>query len=307
MLRIWFTSVPQPSGTGNTLNNYIAGGSGDDLLNGGAGNDWLNGGAGVDTLYGGGGNDVLYGSDGNDVLYGGNGDDVLDGAGGDDTMTGGAGNDVYYVSVAGDTLVESADAGVDTVITFMTTYALGDNVENLTYIGPSAFTGTGNALNNTISGSCGDDILNAGAGSDWLNGGSGIDTLYGGDGDDVLCGNFGNDILYSGTGLDHLYGGAGSDRFVFTSLADAGLSSTRDIIEDFQTGDDIDLSAIDADIVTSGDQAFSYIGADDFAGVSGSLRYADGIVSGDVNGDMVADFEIQIASAPTLTENDFIL
>ena len=74
-------------------------------------------------------------------------------------MTGRAGNDTYVVDNAGDTVTEAANEGMDTVQTSLTSYTLGTNVEKLTYTGTSAFTGTGNALANTITGSSGADKL----------------------------------------------------------------------------------------------------------------------------------------------------
>jgi Ca2+-binding RTX toxin-like protein len=266
-----YTGTGRFTGIGNMENNTITGGDG---------NDYLYGGFGLDTLYGGAGNDYLNGGSHSDTLYGGAGNDVLNGAGGADYMFGGAGDDTYYISNALGTANEDADAGTDTVLTFISSYTLTDNVENLTFTGYTGFTGTGNALDNVITGGIGDD------------------TLYG---------RSGADILYGGAGLDNLYGEAGSDKFVFASTADAGVGTTRDVINDFQTGDLIDVSGIDADTTNPDDQAFTFIGADAFAGVAGSLRYAGGIVSGDVDGDAAADFEIQVVSAPTLGANDFIL
>jgi serralysin len=82
----------------------------------------------------------------------------------------------------------------------------------------------------------------------------------------------------------------------------------RDVIGDFEAGvDRIHLASIDANAAASGNQAFSYIGSNAFTGVCGQLSYVDGIISGDVDGDAAADFEIQVVSAPTLVANDFIL
>ncbi|MCU0075584.1 Ig family protein, partial [Pseudomonas koreensis] len=67
---------------------------------------------------------------------------ILNGGLGADTMTGGLGNDTYYVDNAGDSVVEDANAGVDTVMASID-YTLGTNLENLTLLG-SALNGTGN-------------------------------------------------------------------------------------------------------------------------------------------------------------------
>ncbi|MGO6908241.1 hypothetical protein ACCS96_50140, partial [Rhizobium ruizarguesonis] len=65
------------TGTGNSLDNMITSGTGNDTLSGGAGNDTLDGGRGADSL------------------------------------TGGTGNDIYVVYDVGDTIIENADEGID--------------------------------------------------------------------------------------------------------------------------------------------------------------------------------------------------
>ena len=55
-------------------------------------------------------------------------------------------------------------------------FTLANNLENLTFIGTGAFSGSGNALSNIITGGTFDDTLNGGAGADTLIGGSGNDT-----------------------------------------------------------------------------------------------------------------------------------
>ena len=66
------------------------------------------------------------------------------------------GNDTYVVDDLADVVVEAAGAGTDTVQTEMAALSieLMANVENLTYTGIDAdpFVGTGNSLNNVISG-----------------------------------------------------------------------------------------------------------------------------------------------------------
>lgn len=155
------------SGVGNELDNVIIGRAGDDVLMGGLGRDTLLGQAGDDWLEG--------------------------GAGLANQMQGGLGNDTYVVGAVGDTIVEAAGEGVDTVLTVLSRLALAAHVENLTYVGSGAFAGTGNASANTITG---------GDAGDLLNGMDGDDSLQGGAGDDALAGGAGADILDGGDGVD---------------------------------------------------------------------------------------------------------
>ena len=67
------------------------------------------------------------------------------------------------------------------------------------------------------------------------------------------------------------------------------------------------LSAIDADSGRPGNQGFDFIGGAGFDGEAGQLRYARGLLSGDVNGDGRADLLIQIAGVPRLADADFVL
>jgi Ca2+-binding RTX toxin-like protein len=66
-------------------------------------------------------------------------------------LSGGLGDDTYVVVSTGDTVVENANEGIDTVQSNIT-YTLGANVENLTLTGATAINGTGNVLNNTLTG-----------------------------------------------------------------------------------------------------------------------------------------------------------
>jgi Ca2+-binding RTX toxin-like protein len=155
----------------------IVGNDADNALTGNAASNALTGGAGDDSLAGMAGNDTLQGDAGNDTLDGGAGTDIL---------TGGTGDDVYIVDSAADKVREEAGQGNDTVQTTASSLTLGDNVENLVYTGGGAFSGTGNALDNTIAGGRGADRLAGGDGNDTLSGGAGNDTLTGGTGNDVF-------------------------------------------------------------------------------------------------------------------------
>jgi serralysin len=305
---------------GGKWTDHIWGGAGNDMIYGGAGDDELHGGVGDDMIGGDDGNDILYGEDGNDTLqgaagddrlYGGAGNDTLNGGAGNDYMEGGTGNDYYYVYDAGDVVVERPGEGTDTVQTTLSTYRLPENVENLIYYG-GGITGTGNALDNVMTGSGGNDSFHGGGGNDALYGGDGSDTLYGEDGDDALNGGNGDDVLVGGAGADKLYGGGGADRFVFLSVADSTAASP-DHISDFwrAQGDRIDLRAIDARVGTDADDAFAFIGSLAFTGVAGQLRYQTennhAVIYGDVNGDGIADFVLHVDNVPAMTTSDFYL
>jgi Ca2+-binding RTX toxin-like protein len=162
------------------------------------GNNTLNGTAGDDQIFGLGGNDTLNGLAGNDLLDGGTGTDLLDGGLGADTMIGGLGNDTYVLDDLGDVVVEALNEGTDTVQTTLSSYALTDNVERLTFIGSGDFTGQGNDLAN---------ILTGGAGNDSLNGGAGVDRLVGGAGDDAYFVDVAGDVIIETTtgGIDTVF------------------------------------------------------------------------------------------------------
>lgn len=322
-----FTGTSAFTGTGNELANRIFGGAnadtlygmaGDDtlyggagknLLNGGDGNDILNGGSGAETLLGGRGLDILNGGAGNDTLDGGHDGDVLDGGAGNDVMIGGRGNDTFIVSEAGDVVTELANEGVDTVKTTLQAYSLGANVENLTFTGSGPFTGIGNNAANLLTGGVGSDSLAGGGGNDTLYGGRGIDVLAGGDGSDVLNGGRDRDTLTGGLGADTLTGGHGVDTFVYRTYGDSHRNAS-DTITDFSTaqGDRIDLSAIDANVIggTSND-AFTYIGDRAFSGQAGELRFRNGLLLGDLNGDQRIDLQIRLTDVSNLSASSIIL
>ncbi|MBY2998936.1 M10 family metallopeptidase, partial [Rhizobium leguminosarum] len=207
-----YTGSASFTGTGNALANRITGGAGNDTLNGAAGADILIGGAGDDTYivdnvgdsvaenaaagtdtvrttlaaytlganvenltYFGTAAFVGTGNSLANTITGGVGNDTLNGGAGADSLIGGAGNDTYIVDNAGDSVAENAAAGTDTVKTVLASYTLGNDLENLSYIGAAAFAGTGNALANTITGGAGNDLLDGDAGNDTLIGGAGND------------------------------------------------------------------------------------------------------------------------------------
>jgi Ca2+-binding RTX toxin-like protein len=271
----------------------LDGGNGDDIIAGGIGNDILDGGAGIDSLDGGTGNDQLNGGDGADSLSGGDGNDVLTGGLGADAMTGGLGDDTFYVDDAGDTTTEALGQGTD-IVRATVDAILAANIENLVLEGSGAIGGTGNGLVNAMTG-------NAGA-----------NTLDGQGGDDVLKGMNGDDILIGGTGADILVGGAGADTFVVRqeSIHTSGAIEV-DTVNDLSAGqgDRLDLSAIDADSTTAGDQAFHLVGGFSHHAGEMTLGFFGGttILQLDVDGDGRADYRMTIAGNVTGDSGGWLL
>ncbi|WP_218567816.1 calcium-binding protein [Pseudomonas cavernicola] len=172
-----------------------------------------------DTLMGGDTNDVLKGLGGNDTLNGDAGNDVIIGGGGADTMVGGTGDDVYEVTELGDVVIELAAAGTDSVWTSLASYTLGANVEGLYYGASGNFSGTGNALANTIVGGSGDDTLDGQGGTDALVGGTGNDTyiLGRGHGTDTVVES---DSATGNTDIAQFLEGIATDQVWFRKMSD---------------------------------------------------------------------------------------
>ncbi|MDZ8260233.1 calcium-binding protein [Nostoc sp. ChiQUE01b] len=162
--------------------------------------------------------------------------------------------------------------------------------------------GANDNLNRTIKGTSGNDTINAG--------GTGNDTIDGRSGNDTINGGRGNDILTGGTGKDILTGGAGNDIFKYNSTSESPLSS-RDLITDFRgngslPGDQIDVSTIDANSTIGGNQAFTFIGSAQFS-APGQIRYSGGILQGNTDGNLSANFEIRLIGASQVVSSDLIL
>lgn len=167
----------------------------------------------------------------------------------------------------------------------------------------------------------GNDVAVGGTNTDRFIGFFGNDTLVGGGGNDVINGGDGFDYLTGGAGRDVLAGGAHQDIFFFNSWAESGkTAATRDIIKDFvHLQDDINFSNIDANGSAAGNTAFRFLAVNGaaFTGVKGQLHWlqinAAGtandktIIEGDINGDKIADFQIELTGLKTLTAADFIL
>ena len=124
---------------------------------------------------------------------------------------------------------------------------------------------------------------------------------------DTLSGTQWANVITGGGGADTLSGRGGADTFVFTALTDSTVAAS-DTILDFEHGvDKIDLSQIDAISTTAGEQSFQFIDTNVFTRHAGELNYMNGVVSGDVDGDGLADFRIVIGNKSPLSAVDFVL
>jgi VCBS repeat-containing protein len=250
----------------NTLNggggnDTLDGGLGNDTMNGGAGNDTyiVNAAADVVNEVGGEGTDLVLASasytlssiseienltltgtaninaTGNqlaNVLTGNSGNNALNGGLGADTMIGGLGDDTYVVDNLGDKVIEAAAEGNDLIQTTLNAFSLATpalaNIERLSFIGVGDFTGTGNALANTIIGGGGNDILDGGLGNDNLQGGLGNDTYYVDSALDVatdVATNGGIDIVFASSSSYTLSGNI--ENLTFNGVGDfAGTGNT---------------------------------------------------------------------------------
>ncbi|MDQ0463368.1 Ca2+-binding RTX toxin-like protein [Caulobacter ginsengisoli] len=278
---------------GQNDNDRLDGGAGADTLVGGGGNDVLDGGADNDTLVGGIGGDTLNGGGGSDSLDGSEGNDLLDGGTGADILSGGLGDDIYYVDDALDTTFELGGQGTD-LVRATASFTLEANIENLVLDGVGDIGGTGNGLANGVTGNAGNNTLDGGGGDDVLKGLNGADTLIGGAGSDILV------------------GGAGADTFVVRqeSIQTSGAIEV-DMVNDLITGqgDRLNLSAIDADSNTAGDQAFHLVGNFSHQAGEMTLSFAAGItvLSLDVNGDGRADYRMKISGDVHLDSGGWLL
>ena len=289
---------------GENGSDTLEGGDGDDELQGGAGNDVLDGGAGDDLLFGelgddsfwgGEGSDQIRGGDGNDVLAGDAGDDFLFGQSGDDTLLGGAGadylsggsgNDTYVVDNLLDFVDEALNQGTDTIQSSIT-FTLGANIENLTLTGITAINGTGNALNNVLTGNGAASTLSGGDGDDtYVIGtgdrvdeaaGAGTDTVQSsitytltdnvenltltgttainGTGNalnNVLVGNAAANTLNGGAGVDSMIGGNGDDTYVVDNTLDIVTEALNSGTDTVQSSETYTLSANVENLILTG-------------------------------------------------------
>lgn len=298
------------------------------------------------SLAGLGGNDSLAGNSAEDVLAGGLGADTLDGAGGADLADYGASAAAVNVSLAlatGTAQTSTGDAGGD-VLTNIEGIAGSGFADTLTG-GTAVDWLQGGDGDDRLRGNAGADRLQGGGGTDTalytgstavtivlgaamqiggdaqgdtlesienVTGSNQADSLTGDAGINRLDGSGGADVVSGGAGADSLDGGTGADRFFYAALSES-TDAARDRILDFSQvqGDQIDLSAVDADASMAGDQSFVFIGNAAFSAIGTAeirWRQAGGstYVEADL-GDGSADFSTRLTGAIAVAAADLVL
>lgn len=274
----------------------------DDTIIGNKGDNTINAGDGVDYVKAGDGNDTVVSLVDFDVdtFFGGEGTDTLDYSG-------------YSVPLGleinlaqGTTFIPPTPVG-EGLVRAARLEDKHDGFENV----------VGSKGNDKITGNAGDNRLEGNDGSDIITAGAGADVIVGGMGKDIMRG-FSSNAFSGGDGA--------RDTFVFNATAEIGLGTTGDQILRFEFGvDKIDLSAIDANLALNGNQDFHFTNAfGQFDGTAGAILVRElaptsgddfqrnYLVSGDMNGDNIADFSLTVSGPGTinhglLTTADFIL
>jgi Ca2+-binding RTX toxin-like protein len=300
-----YTGNSSFSGNGNTLDNVITGGIGNDTLTGGAGADTLNGGAGTDTasystsavglvidFHGVSGTSDAAGDVYNSIekAIGSAHDDLFIADGTARAVDGGLGFDI--VSFSG----SSSAISINLTTSIHTGDAAGD-----TFTGIEAFEGTSFA--DSLTGSSANEFFIGGDGADVIDGAGGIDTamyldsssaiaaslttgifsggtasgdtvtnvenIIGSSFNDSLEGDVNANSLEGGTGSDTIVGGDGNDTIYGGLNTDVGLSKVA-----------VGAGAPDADYLDGGNGNDTIVGtggqADTILGGAG----ADSITTG---------------------------
>jgi len=308
------------NGTGNALDNYMAGNDASNALNGMGGNDTMVAGKGNDALIGGAGDDkyvfdALSGSDNVDNTGGGN-DGVFftNGLTRDHLSFGRDGNDLLIFVDAGNTpsvRVTNHFLGGDAAIDYvqpdggflLTTAEINQIVAGNATGGQYDRVIEGTALSEQLVGSVGKDLIKGLAGDDTLFGMAANDTLQGGDGNDYLAGGSGsgtgsgddrleggagNDTLTGEDGNDSMIGGAGDDRYVY--------GGGQDILDNTGGGYD---GLFFNDGITAAQLGFTRQGDDLVIKVSGDASKTVRVLNHFLGGDAAIDF-VQPASGSML-------
>jgi len=217
----------------------------------------------------------------------------------DNSVSGGSSGTTFLTEVAQVASVAQNDAA-DALQSALQAVQGTGNIPDLTtattnYSGNALQTAVNNttpgAIGRATIGTDGDDSITDDADPTVIDGGAGDDVIDGGGGNDRLIGGAGDDTLTGGAGSDVLSGGAGNDSFIVRA------GEQVDTIEDFSTGDTLDMT----DFVTSNNGqaviALTQSGTDTLVQVGGVTQV---VVSGKGPSDLwvANDGNITVNSAP---------
>ena len=260
------------NGTGNTLDNVLAGNSASNQLAGGTGHDTylFNLGDGFDTIE-----DTATAGEGNRILFG----------------AGITQSDLTFTQdqVSRTLTIQVGHSGTDqlrlinfdptgmngSLVVEMLAYADGSEMSLASLLGPSiTIFGTDN--DDVLVGTSGNDGIDAGVGNDTVYANAGDDLILAGAGEDAVSGDEGADTIAGGSGTDYLYGGEGDD--VVSGEAD------NDVVGG-EAGNDVLSGGAGNDVLNGG------AGADQLNGGEGDdtlyMDAADTVVTGDAGYDVV--------------------
>lgn len=311
---------------------------------GGAGADHFGFGEGRDVLSGGDGQDDFFASGAFNKhvqLDGGAGYDNLFLQGGTVKLTAHDAGHIEEVRFAAAATVKAHDDFVAVGQAMVVLVGGGGVSFDARHETNGAYSMVGGAGDDRFLGGDGNDTVSGGAGSNTLNGGVGDDVLtvddnsatndrvFGGAGNDyirtlgtgdIVNGGAGNDFIAMGGAVTTLYGGLGADTleggsanpntYLYHSAAESTAAAT-DQIDNLLSDDIIDLSMIDADTTTAGDQAFHLVAS--FTGHAGELALVYDsvahltVIEGDTNGDGTADLVIEATDGDQSSFNNFVL
>jgi serralysin len=240
---------------------------------------------GLDGIDGGAGNDQFVIQTFKSAYHGGNGQDIFFSDGWQNNINGGNGIDtISYQERHLNNVV--GDEGVTIDLATGAAQTGASRFETLTSIE--------NAVGSELA-----DLIGGTNDANFLGGLGGNDGLHGFDGDDIIDG---------GIGADFMSGGAGADHFVYRTANDTRASGfttlTIETIADFSgaEGDRIDLSLM------QGSENFTFNGTAGFsARGNGEIRFDNGFVQIDANGDGLTDILIQMDGVASMANTDFLI
>ena len=221
----------------------------------------------------------VTGSTAHDYLFGDARDNILSGSMGDDWLQGGLGDDIL-IGHSGQDTADYSDRSEAIAVT------LHQNYTAVVFVDGRA-----------------EDRLRS------------IENINGGAGDDRLSGDALSNKISGGGGRDLLGGGGGTDYFVWGAVSES-TPELQDTVTDFRRGetgrpgDQLDLSAIDADPTIEGCQALAFSKQTAQAHavwyhVNDEGRFST--LYADTSGDLQPEFSILLRGVATLSAGDLIL